>query len=319
MRLVILPAILVLGCAIAAAAPGESPLKITLSDTLLELQEGNSPVLQYKYRDVPFKPYAMSWFTPKGVNVLRDSPEDHKHHHSLMYAITLGDINFWEEIPGAGRQLHRAFSNVFTGPKQAGFMETLAWAGPKGKKVMLLEQRSLTHHLTGGASARLLTWQSVLKAPKGGDSVVLAGKIYHGLGMRFPVFMDKVGSFHFASDETGAFDDGPHHLAQASWCAYTVADTEHPVTVAMFSAKENPRPTLWFTMLEPFSYLAGTFDLSRNPITLEAGKTLTATYGLATWDGVVENAAVQELYEQWLSLSNNKNKKHPRKTKEHTS
>jgi hypothetical protein len=319
MRLVILPAILVLGCAVAAAAPGESPLKISLSDTLLELQEGNSPVLQYKYRSVPFKPYAMSWFTPKGVNVLRDAPEDHKHHHSLMYAIMLGDINFWEEIPEAGRQLHRTFANVSVDPKRAGFTETLVWQGPKRGKIMLFEQRRLTHHLTDGGSARLLTWQSELKCPKGEEHVTLAGKIYHGLGMRFPVFMDKVGSFQFAQDETGAFDDGPHHLAQASWCAYTVADGEHPVTVAMFSAKENPRPTLWFTMLEPFSYLAGTFDLSRNPITLEAGKTLTAKYGLAAWDGIVDNETVQALYEQWQKILENKDNKHPRKAKEHAS
>lgn len=320
MRMGILPAVLVLGLAAASIAGAQAPLKVTMTGTVVDVYEGDSPVLQYKYRDVPFKPYALSWCTPKGVNVLRDSPDDHKHHHALMHAITLGDVNFWEEIPGCGTQAHRAFSNVLVGPKQAGFTEALAWLGPKDKRhPMLLEQRTLTHHATGGATARLLTWQSVLRAPKEGGSVTLAGKIYHGLGMRFPVFMDKVGAFHFAKDETGAFDDGPHHLAQASWCAYTVPDGEHPVTVAMFSAKENPRPTLWFTMLEPFSYLAGTLDLSRNPITLEAGKTLTAKYGLAAWDGVVDDAAVQALYEQWLNLGTMKEKKHPRKVKEHAS
>lgn len=318
MRLVILPAVLMLSC-IVAAAQNEGPLTINLSDRLLEIREGNSPVLQYKYREVPFKPYAMSWFTPKGVNILRDSPEDHKHHHGLMHAITLDDINFWEEIPGCGKQLHRAFSTVFTNPKQVGFTEMLLWAGPEDRKGMLLEQRSLAHYLTGNASARLLTWQSVLRIPKDGKNITLAGKIYHGLGMRFPVFMDKTGTFLFASDETGAFDDGPHHLAQAAWCAYTLNDGEHPVTVAMFSAKENPRPTLWFTMLEPFSYLAGTLDLSRDPITLEAGKALTMKYGLAAWDGVVDNATVQALYEQWLDRIKEKTPKHPHKTKEHAS
>ncbi len=287
----------------AAAVSAEGPLKLTVGDALLEVSEGNSPVLQYKYRDVPFKPYALSWFTPKGVNILRDAPEDHKHHHSLMYAIKVNDINFWEETDVAGRQLHRAFSNVRVEADRAGFTETLAWLGPKGSKVQILELRSLTHHTTGSGSVRLLTWQSVLRCPKEGGTVTLAGSIYHGLGMRFPEYMDKVGTFRFAADETGAFDDGPHHLAQAAWCAYTVADAEHPVTVAMFSATENPCPTLWFTMLEPFSYLAGTFDLSRNPMTLNADETLTATYGLAAWDGPVDDAAVQSAYEQWLRIS----------------
>jgi len=255
---------------------------------------------------VPFKPYALSWFTPKGVNILRDAPEDHKHHHGLMYAIKLGDINFWEETDVAGRQLHRAFTNVRVEPKRAGFTEMAAWLGPEGRNVLLLEERSLTHHATGGETVRLLTWESVLKGPKEKGEVTLAGSIYHGLGMRFPEFMDKVGTFRFAADETGAFDDGPHHLAQAAWCAYTVAAAEHPVTVAMFSAKENPRPTLWFTMLEPFSYLAGTFDLSRNPITLKADETLTAQYGLAAWDGEVSEQEIENVYKQWTEMTHEK-------------
>ena len=84
MRLVMLSAMLVLSCTVAQSA---GPINITVGETVLEVQEGGSPVLQYKYRDVPFKPYALSWYTPKGVNILRDAPEDHKHHHGLMYAI----------------------------------------------------------------------------------------------------------------------------------------------------------------------------------------------------------------------------------------
>ncbi len=300
MRLVMLSAVLVLSC---AAAQSAGPLNISVGETVLEVQEGGSPVLQYKYRDVPFKPYALCWYTPKGVNILRDAPEDHKHHHALMYAIKVDGINFWEETDAAGRQLHRALTNVRVESDRAGFTETIAWLGPESKNPLVSEQRRLTHHATGDAPVRLLTWESVLKGSKAKGEVTLAGSIYHGLGMRFPVFMDKVGTFRFAADETGAFDDGPHHLAQASWCAYTVADAEHPVTVALFSAKENPRPTLWFTMLEPFSYVAGTFDLSRNPMTLKVDETLSAKYGLAAWDDIVDDAAVQALYEQWLKIS----------------
>ena len=303
MRLVMLSAMLVLSCTVAQSA---GPLNITVGETVLEVQEGGSPVLQYKYRDVPFKPYALSWFTPKGVNILRDAPEDHKHHHGLMYAIKLGDINFWEETEVAGRQVHRALTNVRVESDRAGFTETIAWLGPESKKTLVSEQRTLTHHATGDAPVRLLTWESVLKGPKAKGEVTLAGSIYYGLGMLFPVFMDKVGTFRFAADETGAFDDGPHHLAQAAWCAYTVADAEHPVTVAMFSAKENPRPTLWFTMLEPFSYLAGTFDLSRNPITLKADETLTAQYGLAAWDGEVSEQEIENVYKQWTEMTHEK-------------
>ena len=44
------------------------------------------------------KPYADQLFSPAGVQVLRDSPLDHKHHHGLMYALAVDGVNFWEEF-----------------------------------------------------------------------------------------------------------------------------------------------------------------------------------------------------------------------------
>ena len=70
----------------------------------------------------------------------------------------------------------------------------------------------------------------------------------------------------------------------------------------MFGAPDNPRPTLWFTMREPFAYISATLDLSRKPIMLASNETLTTTYGVAVWDGDVEDETVQAMYGKWVEL-----------------
>ena len=63
----------------------------------------------YKHDQVPFKPYLRELYTPKGVNVLRNAPPDHQHHHALMFAVAADGVNFWEEAAGAGRQVEQRF------------------------------------------------------------------------------------------------------------------------------------------------------------------------------------------------------------------
>ena len=47
-------------------------------------------------------------FSPAGVEVLRDAPPDHLHHHGLMYGVTVNGVNYWEEVgPNFGSQQGR--------------------------------------------------------------------------------------------------------------------------------------------------------------------------------------------------------------------
>ena len=303
MRLFILMVILISGYCASLSAENTAPLTVTVGETYVDIQEGDAPVLQYKYRQVPRKPYVMSWFTRAGINILRDAPHDHLHHHGLMHAIMVDEVNFWEESESGGYQEHRGFIGARVDKGLAAFTETLVWRGPDSPEALLVEQRSVVHHGLVDAPVRVLTWHSILETPEHKESVTLGGRIYHGVGMRFPEFMDKVGEFRFAGDVTGGFEDGPHYLAQAAWCAYTVAHPDHPVTVAMFSAPDNPRPALWFTMREPFAYLSGTLDLSRGPIVLESGAPIIVKYGVAAWDGEVDDETVQALYEKWVRMT----------------
>ena len=92
---------------IGTALAAESP-QVVVDANSITLQMGDRPVGRYRYSDVPFKPYLQELRTPSGINILRDSPFDHKHHHSLMFAVAVDGVNFWEEKDGSGREEHVA-------------------------------------------------------------------------------------------------------------------------------------------------------------------------------------------------------------------
>lgn len=279
-------------------------LVISINTNEIILRANDVPVFVYQYNEVPKKPYLKEWYTPNGVNVLRDAPHDHLHHHGMMFAIAVDGVSYWEETERGGYQVHQDISKVRVAPDAGalgvGFEEDLILHAPGSEKAALKEHRSVYHSPLSNEKVRVLTWKSAMTTPSE-EPAAISGSIYYGLGMRFPEFMDKVGTFIMADDKTGEYKDGPHTMAQASWCAYTVDDEETPVTIAMFNDPANPRPAVWFTMLEPFSYISATIDLSRKPITLNSGEKLDLCYGVASWDGVVDKSEIELMYNAWLN------------------
>jgi hypothetical protein len=250
----------------------------------------------YRYVENPAKPYLSVLCSPGGVNVLRDSPDDHKHHHGLMFAVAADGVDFWSENPNCGRQLNRSKNMpelvarrgdlLAIGPQQ------IDWVAPGGAKVVLRETRRVSVREMPQAAATLVTWHAQLEPP-GKDSVRLTGSTYFGLGMRFVRAMDAGGQFVNADGKTGVSGT---NAARSAWCAYSASADGKAVTVAMFDAPANPRhPATWFTMDQGFAYLSATLDLSRQPLVLEAGKPLKLCYRVAVWDGKVDTAKIAAL------------------------
>lgn len=299
-------AIAILGA--ARPAPGEDGrvLKFDQTATSLILSEGGRPVLEYRYGEVPFKPYVASLATPGGVQILRDSPLDHKHHHGLMFAVGAEGINFWEETPKSGRQAHRGFSgiNVSTGDglRTARFSEQLDWVTPQ-KDVLLRETRQLACYRGAKLPATLVTWSTRLEPAAGKSEITLSGSNYYGLGVRFLVSMDKVGELRWADNRDSQLVHGDTRLTRSAWCAYTAPADGKPVTAALFDHPGNPRrPARMFTMKTPFAYLSATLDLSKQPLKVTKEQPLAVRYGVALWDGKIEPAQVETVYRLWQSL-----------------
>ncbi len=287
------------------ARESRQPLQVTVDANSVWIQAGNSPVLQYRYGDVPFKPYVKELYTPAGLNVLLDAPPDHLHHHGLMFALAVDGVNFWEETPTAGRQETRGRTVILLHDKDesgpvAGFCVGPAWIAATGRPYFE-EARTIKACRVDKLGATVVTWQSELweSSTRRGPRI-LSGSHYFGLGMRFVRAMD--GAEFFNSDgKEGTVFRCEEKLVRSNWCACTAAIDGKSVTVAMLGHPENPRhPTTWFTMAKPFAYLSGTLNLHEEPLALEVGETLVLRYAVVAWDGKVGKDRIDQAY-RWFT------------------
>ncbi len=303
MSVLLIVAVIVFVCLQPVQA--QKPLQVTVDANSVWIQAGRSPVLQYRYGDVTFKPYVKELFTPVGLNLLLDSPSDHVHHRGLMFAVGVDGVNFWEETPTSGRQSQRGDATsvmiaAHGGGPGAGFCVTPAWVNAAARQSELSEVRTIEVCRAEKLGATMVTWRSDLAVPKNKQSVTVAGSHYYGLGMRFVRSMDG-GEFFNADGTEGTIFRGEEKLVQSDWCAYTAAVDGKPVTVAMFGHPANLRhPTTWFMMAKPFAYLSATLALHEKPLTISLGKPLSLRYAVVAWDGRVDKGRVNDAY-RWFT------------------
>ncbi|MHC4623491.1 MAG: DUF6807 domain-containing protein [Planctomycetota bacterium] len=285
---------------------GDPPMRITVDRDMLSIQTDKRLLLRYRYEESASKPYVQQLFSPAGVDILRDAPADHLHHHGLMFAVKVDGVNFWEERQACGRQVHKSFSEVrvdeHNGLPRASFTEHVDWISPGTHGLLLGEVRTIEITQLKNPDVTILTWKSHLVPPSGKDSATLTGSHYHGLGMRFVKSMDLTGNFKNPDAGTGEVFRGDERLLRSNWCAY-IADTNgHPLTVAMFDHPDNPRhPATWFTMAKPFAYLSATLNLHTEPLKIEPQNPLVSRYAVAVWDGTVKPGQINRLYRRWTT------------------
>jgi hypothetical protein len=113
----------------------------------VSITEGGRELICYRRKDVPYKPYVERFRTPAGVNILRDAPHDHLHHHGLMYAVNVNGVEFWTETEESGRQ-HTTQSSTKAPVRRNGWgcariESTVEWRAPGAGAILLEEQRAI--------------------------------------------------------------------------------------------------------------------------------------------------------------------------------
>lgn len=296
-----------LALAAAASAAEPTPLAIEKGPGTITISWAGRPLARYQYVPNPNKPYVESLFSPAGLNVLRDSPADHKHHHGVMFAVAVDGVDFWSETATCGRQLDQGTTATLRACKDAApgldgaatamVVQHISWVSPKGT-ALLDETRTLEITRLAGGPVTLLVWQSRLAPASGRTACTLAGSPYFGLGMRFAVTMDRGGQLFNAEGKTG---QAQTNNAPAVWTAYSASVDGKPVTVAMFDLPGNPRPATWFTMDQPFAYISATLALNAKPLAILAAEPIQVRYAVAVWDGKVAPPVIAEVYEKALT------------------
>jgi hypothetical protein len=293
--------------AMLSIADAASPLTCTRDDTAITIRRGEISLLNYRYDQVPHKPYADRLATPTGANVLRDAPPDHAHHHGMMFAVAAEGVDFWAEFPDQSPGVQRRRDLNIAAVRTAGIdavqiRQGLDWTRVDGG-VILGEERAITLFDPVPLSATLLTWQSTLTTANEHPQVTLGGSHYFGLGMRFVESMDRDAQFVYEGGQPGEIVRGEERVTKGRWCALQASSAKGPVTVALFDHPSNVRhPATFFTMPVSFAYLSATLNLWREPLVLSTD-TLILRYGVAVWDGAVSAERVENLYQRWLALS----------------
>ena len=291
----------------APATAGQ--LRISGDETTASIFDGDKLLLRCHFADSPMKPCVDQLFTPAGVQILRNSPPDHQHHHALMFALTVDKVNFWEEnTPKCGKEQLMGYTviEVLTkdGIARDKLIEPIHWTRQDSDELLMMEFRTIQAIKAADVDATLIDWHCRLQPPPGKEPIMLTGNHYHGLGMRFVESMDAGSRFFNADDAPGEIVRGDERLTPTKWCAITGNADGKPVTVAIFDHPQNFRyPAKMFTMAKPFAYLSATRNESKEPLTVAADKPLELTYGIAVWDGEVEKQTVEKLYQCWLKLS----------------
>ena len=171
-------------------------LKLDLGELVIHFKKQR--LLVYAFGTNQFKPYVRELYSLNGVNLLRDAPADHLHHHGLMYAIRVNDLNFWEEPPAAGIEKPIKFLDQKVGKNAAGlpqvsFTQLIHWIAPKDKALadtsnaaLLVERRTVILTVDEANQEVALQWRPEFEVGPGVQKVVLTGASYHGLGLRLP-------------------------------------------------------------------------------------------------------------------------------------
>lgn len=310
LRCVIVLTMLSLTASISQATE-KGPFRVVQNETFLVVFSGATPILQYRHDGSPYKPYIKELFTPKGVQVLRDAPADHLHHHGIMFAVAADGVTFWTETPEGGRQVSRELTGpaITVEPECAriSFTHQLDWLAPGADAPTLQETRTIELIEADDLTPTLFTWSSRLHPGGDRESVELTGEHYYGLGCRLLQSLDRVGRFVYAAGEPGPIVRGEERVTPSSWAAYVVPTDDAQVTIAVFDHPQNLRhPATMFTMPEHFAYLSATLNLWKEPLTLRASQPLSLVYGVALWDGEPSVEEIDRTYAKWSVLSGNR-------------
>jgi len=278
-----------LAAALAAPARAQGPLQIdNTPGEKVRVSRAGVTLLEYRYSAARPKTYIHPLCLADGTPLTLDGPEDHVHHRGLMVAWSeVNGIDFWGEVNPArhGSIVHRGFDHLRSGPP-AEIIERTEWVAES--QVLLRERRTVRADLRGAGV--LVDWTSELEAAV---PVHLAAgtHVYNGLGLRVIPAMDGGDVLNARGSRTIEQANGE----PADWCAYTGAG----LGVAMFDHPSNPRrPHAFFVMRQPFGYLsaAPTF---RAPFELARGARLRFRWGVLTFRGPADPAALAREFTQW--------------------
>lgn len=205
----------------------------------------------YLYSAKWVRPFLLPVAGPYGDPITRQFPvadipgerRDHKHHKSFWVAWgRVNEVDHWSEEPGHGRQVHRAFTRIESGPVFGRIVARNDWMTPDGVK-QLEEERVLTFYNVPEAG-RVVDLSVTFHATEG---PVEFGDTKEGgiasIRVASSMDADKAGTIVNAY---GGTNEAETWGKRAHWCDYVGPVNGKTVGIAIFDTPGNFRyPTYW--------------------------------------------------------------------------
>jgi hypothetical protein len=295
-------------------------ISLALDDTGVRFLRGGNVMFQYNHSHV--KPpvdidpkfirsgYIHPVYSPSGLLVTEDFPDDHLHHKGVWFPWTRTqfegrDIDFWNLGKGEGTVQFAGFENMHIGPVFSGFRarhEFVDLTQPHGGKVALNEYWDVrvwnsddAYYLWDLTSTQWTATDSPLK---------LLEHRYGGLGFRGAAQWD--GDNHvILTSEGHTKEDG--HTQRSRWIAHsgeilggewaTVMILAHP------DNKRSPESMRIWESNRPPSRPTGAF-FNYTPVqlgdwTLEPGNAYQFRYRFLIYDGKIDAELAEQMWQQF--------------------
>lgn len=230
-------------------------VEVTKDDSVLQIRQGDTKVLQYNHAPVPPPEgknplYTRSGFihplwSPTG-DVLTDiHPPDHIHHLGIWMPWTKTkfegkEVDFWNLASGQGTVRFVKFLSTTSGPVYGGFkaeQEHVALKTSDGEKVVLREEWDVRVYNIGGPKKGYWLWDFVSTQRCVADSPLYQVKYrYGGFGFRAAAEWVDENSMYLTS-EGKTRKDG--HATRARWCEAAGAINGKWAGITFMSHPEN--------------------------------------------------------------------------------
>ena len=295
------------------AAPGPGLTEVLdAAQGRVEWRFKGRTLFAYAFASNQFKPYVQELFTVAGDNVVRDAPPDHPHHHGLMFACQINGVNFWEEAGQPGRQRHvtllgHGSGHGADGRPQARFTELIHWLpadadAPQSteRDALLVERRTLELTVDEARQEVALTWHAEFEVGGRTNRILLHGTDYNGLGLRLPANWDLVAS-HDNSESAPYATHGRRDVVPARWGSVSHVCEGRAAQVVLGARPQGQAGTnLFFSMTQPFTYLAATQGLDRRPLDYRSGDRFTLDYLVLAYPVARPPADLTARHQRWL-------------------
>jgi len=211
-----------------------SKVEVTKDDSILQIRQGETKVLQYNHAPVPPPEgknplYTRSGFihplwSPTGDVLTEIHPPDHIHHVGIWMPWTKTkfegkEVDFWNLAGGTGTVRFVKFLSTTNGPVYGGFKaehEHVALKTADGEKVVLREEWDVRVYNIGGPKKGYWLWDFVSRQRCVADSPLYQVKYrYGGFGFRAAAEWEGENAMYLTS-EGKTRKDG--HATRARWC-----------------------------------------------------------------------------------------------------